>query len=77
MKPLKAIEVFMFSAQSDLDLQDINLFGQKPTKEKKKRKKKQNKTLSVSHSSVHAQPLRKRKKNEEVVFVVEFEIEGQ
>lgn len=51
MKPLKAIEVFMFSAQSDLDLQDINLFGQKP-----KKKKKKNKTLSVSHSSVHAQP---------------------
>lgn len=75
MKPLKAIEVFMFSAQSDLDLQDIDLFGQKP--KRKKEKKKQNKTLSVSHSSVHAQPLRKRKKNEEVVFVVEFEIKGQ
>lgn len=35
MKPLKAIEVFMFSAQSDLDLQDINLFGQKEKKETK------------------------------------------
>lgn len=58
MKPLKAIEVFMFSAQSDLDLQDINLFGQKP---KRKKETKQN---SVCVSQLCACTTVKKKEKE-------------
>lgn len=58
MKPLKAIEVFMFSAQSDLDLQDIDLFGQKP---KRKKETKQN---SVCVSQLCACTTVKKKEKE-------------
>lgn len=66
MKPLKAIEVFMFSAQSDLDLQDINLFGQKP---KKKKKNKTKLCLCLTALCMHN---RKEKGKR-----MKFEIEGQ